>query len=637
MTAEQAERYFAAYEAAIHAIGEAARRPRHLRGAGHLDQAVGAASALQPRPDRARAGRALSAAEGAGGAGARATTSASTSMPRRPTGWSSRSTCWSGSASSRSWRAGTASASWCRPTRSAARFVIDWLIDLARRSGHRADGAAGQGRLLGRRDQARPGRRAGRLSGLHAQDPHRRVLPRLRAQAAGGDRRGVPAVRHAQRADAGRRSTPWPARLPCRPVRVPVPARHGRAAVRGGRRPRQARPCRAASMRRSARTRRCWPIWCAGCWRTAPTPRSSTSIADPDVPIDELLRRSVEQARALQPVGAPHAAIALPRDLFGAARRTRRARPRQRAALAALAAALQTRAWRRRADAGRRRRARRPPRRCAIRPTAATWSARSSRPRRTWSTRRLRQATPRLDGARRAARAACLRRAADLMEARLHAAARPDRARGRQDLRQCRRRGARGGRLPALLRGAGRATGRTTRIGRSASVACISPWNFPLSIFTGQVAARARRRQCGARQAGRGDAADRRARRCALLHEAGVPRAACCSSCPATARSARGWSPIRRSRGVVFTGSTEVAQLDQPAARAAAQRRRPAAAAHRRDRRAERHDRRFVGPARAAGERCRSTSAFDSAPASAARRCACSACRRTSPTASCPC
>jgi proline dehydrogenase len=33
-----------------------------------------------------------------------------------------------------------------------------------------------------------------------------------------------------------------------------------------------ARP--AASTRRWARTRRCWPTWCAACWRTAPTPRS---------------------------------------------------------------------------------------------------------------------------------------------------------------------------------------------------------------------------------------------------------------------------------------------------------------------------------------------------------------------------
>ena len=41
--------------------------------------------------------------------------------------------------------------------------------------------AAGQGRLLGQRDQARAGRGARRLLGVHAQDPHRRLLHRLRA------------------------------------------------------------------------------------------------------------------------------------------------------------------------------------------------------------------------------------------------------------------------------------------------------------------------------------------------------------------------------------------------------------------------------------------------------------------------
>jgi RHH-type proline utilization regulon transcriptional repressor/proline dehydrogenase/delta 1-pyrroline-5-carboxylate dehydrogenase len=32
----------------------------------------------------------------------------------------------------------------------------------------------------------------------------------------------------------------------------------------------------AASTRRSAPTKRCWPTWCAACWKTAPTRRSST-------------------------------------------------------------------------------------------------------------------------------------------------------------------------------------------------------------------------------------------------------------------------------------------------------------------------------------------------------------------------
>ena len=55
MTAEDAQRYYASYEQAIHAIGKAAGRPRHLRRPGHFDQAVGAASALFARAARARA------------------------------------------------------------------------------------------------------------------------------------------------------------------------------------------------------------------------------------------------------------------------------------------------------------------------------------------------------------------------------------------------------------------------------------------------------------------------------------------------------------------------------------------------------------------------------------------------------
>ena len=73
------------------------------------------------------------------------------------------------------------------------------------------DGAAGQGRLLGQRDQARAGRRPRRFSGVHAQGPHRRLLPRLRPQAAGRAGRGVSAIRDPQRADARQPSTRWPA------------------------------------------------------------------------------------------------------------------------------------------------------------------------------------------------------------------------------------------------------------------------------------------------------------------------------------------------------------------------------------------------------------------------------------------
>src|SRR5260370_3776547 len=44
-------------------------------------------------------------------------------------------------------------------------------------------------------------------------------------------------------------------------------------------------------------------------------------IANSDITLDMLLADPVERARALQPVGAPHPRIALPPDLFGAARK----------------------------------------------------------------------------------------------------------------------------------------------------------------------------------------------------------------------------------------------------------------------------------------------------------------------------
>ena len=59
--------------------------------------------------------------------------------------------------------------------------VIDYVDDLARKPRPPDDAAAGQGRLLGHRDQARAGTRARRLSGVHPQGDDRSELRRLRA------------------------------------------------------------------------------------------------------------------------------------------------------------------------------------------------------------------------------------------------------------------------------------------------------------------------------------------------------------------------------------------------------------------------------------------------------------------------
>ncbi len=68
-----------------------------------------------------------------------------------------------------------------------------------------ADGPPGQGRVLGHRDQARPGARARRLSGVHAQGHDRPLLHGLRETAARGARSALSAVRHPQRAHGRQR------------------------------------------------------------------------------------------------------------------------------------------------------------------------------------------------------------------------------------------------------------------------------------------------------------------------------------------------------------------------------------------------------------------------------------------------
>src|SRR5690606_13065367 len=44
-------------------------------------------------------------------------------------------------------------------------------------------------------------------------------------------------------------------------------------------------------------------------------------IADPEIPVERLTADPVEQAKAIQPLGAPHPKIALPREMFGAGRK----------------------------------------------------------------------------------------------------------------------------------------------------------------------------------------------------------------------------------------------------------------------------------------------------------------------------
>ena len=92
-------------------------------------------------------------------------------------------------------------------------------------------------------------------------------------------------------------------------------------------------------------------------------------------------------------------------------------------------------------------------------------------------------------------------------------------------------------------------------------VTCISPWNFPLAIFTGQVAA--------ALVAGNAVLAKPAeetpliaAQSVAILHEAGVPRAVL-QLVPGDGAIGAALVAAPETMGVMFTGSTEVARLIQ--------------------------------------------------------------------------
>ena len=81
--------------------------------------------------------------------------------------------------------------------------LIDWVAALGRRTRPSHPDAAGEGRLLGQRDQARAGAGPRRLSGVHPQGGDRCELARLRAAHAGVPRRDLPGVRHPQCAQPG--------------------------------------------------------------------------------------------------------------------------------------------------------------------------------------------------------------------------------------------------------------------------------------------------------------------------------------------------------------------------------------------------------------------------------------------------
>jgi RHH-type proline utilization regulon transcriptional repressor/proline dehydrogenase/delta 1-pyrroline-5-carboxylate dehydrogenase len=295
-------------------------------------------------------------------------------------------------------------------------------------------------------------------------------------------------------------------------------------------------------------------------------------IADAKVPVEELIKDPVEQVRISLPIGAPHAAIALPRDLFpGTPKGGKRANSAgldlsNEHRLASLSSALLSGAdapWRAApllADGeqeGPVREIRNPAHHrdlvglcidaSAAQVDAAIGHAVATAP--IW------QATPPSD------RAADLLRAADLMEQRMPSL------------------------MGVIVREAGKSLPNAIAEVREAvdflryyateirdhfsndthrplgPVVCISPWNFPLAIFTGQVAAAlAAGNTVLAKPAEETPLIAMAAVQ--ILHEAGVPTGAV-QLLPGAGEVGAALVGDARVRGVMFTGSTEVARLIQ--------------------------------------------------------------------------
>ena len=181
---------------AIDAIGKAAGKRAPARAARHLGQTFGAASALRGDQPRARAARAGARRDRACAPG-QAFRSQFHGRCRRGRPAGIVDGCYrAGDGGSVARRLGRL---WPRhPGLSKARRRGDRLCRELWREAHRpqSDGAPGQGRLLGHRDQARAGARPRRLSGVHPQGDDRPELPRLRAQIAGASAAALSAIRH---------------------------------------------------------------------------------------------------------------------------------------------------------------------------------------------------------------------------------------------------------------------------------------------------------------------------------------------------------------------------------------------------------------------------------------------------------
>ena len=230
-------------------------------------------------------------------------------------------------------RAGTASASPSRPMGSAPTSMLGW-IDRTRARHQAANHACAWSRApIGTaRSSARRVEGLARLRRLHPQDPQR--SSRYIAAPGSCSTRRTRSFRNSPPTTRlpWRRSMRW-RKIAARPVRVPAPARHGRAAVQPDRRQGRRRLARAVSTRRSARTRTLLAYLVRRLLENGANTSFVNRIADASVSVDELIEDPVEAGQ-----GARSRRRAAPKDraaarsLCARARQFGRPRPQQRSA-----------------------------------------------------------------------------------------------------------------------------------------------------------------------------------------------------------------------------------------------------------------------------------------------------------------
>ena len=295
-------------------------------------------------------------------------------------------------------------------------------------------------------------------------------------------------------------------------------------------------------------------------------------IADPEVPVDELIEDPVATTRREQPPGAPHPKIALPPELFGDERRNSAgvdlASECQLAELAGGIRASIERRWRAvpliaspaSTSASERARVTRPVRNPADHRDVVGSVAEASPADVESACAEAQGATAAWAATPPAERAAVLARAAEFFE-----------ARSAELLGLIVRESGKS--LPNAVAEIREAVDFLRYYGAEACstlgnephalgpVVCISPWNFPLAIFTGQVAA-----ALAAGNAVLAKPAEETpliaAAAVELLLEAGVPPGAL-QLLPGGGEVGAALVANHRTCGVLFTGSTEVARLIQ--------------------------------------------------------------------------